>query len=271
MTYVFNFITHYPQQMKYITIILSLAVSLNIFAQSETPDLITDRPDQTESSSVVPLKSLQIETGFIMESNETSELIQKSFNYNTTLLRYGLLENFELRLGLAYLNDREQNKVTDIQTTMSGLSPLSAGFKLMISNEDGFIPEVALLGGLVLPFTAQSTYKPSYVAANMRFSISHTLSERLSIGYNLGAEWDGETAIPAYFYSVALGVSLSKKIGMFVESYGLLTNNSEHLADAGFTYAILPNLQLDISGGIGLNDTALDNFISCGLSLRLPE
>jgi hypothetical protein len=60
---------------------------------------------------------------------------------------------------------------------------------------------------------------------------------------------------------------------MFVESYGLLNeaSESEHLVDAGFTYALRPNFQLDISGGLGLNDAAIDNFISCGLSWRIPQ
>ncbi len=43
---------------------------------------------------------------------------------------------------------------------------------------------------------------------------------------------------------------------MFIESYGLILKESEgeHLLDMGFTYLVRPNIQLDISGGIGLND-----------------
>jgi hypothetical protein len=60
--------------------------------------LVTDRPDQTESSSVVPVHFLQIETGFIMKNDKMDSLIRKSFTYNTVLLHYGILENMELRL-----------------------------------------------------------------------------------------------------------------------------------------------------------------------------
>jgi hypothetical protein len=60
---------------------------------------------------------------------------------------------------------------------------------------------------------------------------------------------------------------------MFVESYGLLLEegDSEHLFDAGFTFLVLPNLQLDVSGGVGLNNNAMDNFLSFGLTYRLPN
>jgi len=66
------------------------------------PDLITDRPDQTESSSTVPKNSLQIETGVIYEnfSNDNTEF--QNLGLGTTLLRYGVWGNFELRLGSYY-------------------------------------------------------------------------------------------------------------------------------------------------------------------------
>ncbi len=259
--------------MRIILILGLVIVSLLAKAQDDVPELITDRPDQTESSSVVPQKSLQIETGFVVENYATDFIKQKSFSYNTTLLRYGLLKNFELRLGLEYLGEKVSIKNTDTTNTTSGIGPLYTGFKIKIAEEDGWKPEIAFLGGLVLPFTADKYFKPDYTAANIRFSFAHTLSDRFSIGYNLGAEWDGDTAVPGYFYSLALGIGLTDKLGMFVEAYGLLKEegNSENLFDTGFTYLVLPNFQLDVSGGIGLNENALDNFLSFGFTYRLPD
>ncbi|MDA3943120.1 MAG: transporter [Bacteroidetes bacterium] len=245
-------------------------ISGYIQAQNMVPELITDRPDQTESSVVVPLKSLQIETGFVLENDENDLIKQKSFTYNTTLLRFGLLKNFELRLGLEYLGEKVEIKKNDTLNSFSGLSPISTGFKVKIADEDGWKPEIAFLGGLVLPFTANDDFKPDYSAATIRFAFSHTISERFSLGYNLGAEWGGETAIPGYFYSIAIGIGLAENLGLFVESYGLIPEEgvSEHLFDAGFTYLIIPNFQLDLSGGIGLNNNAIDNFISLGFTYR---
>ena len=58
-------------RFKYIlaTILLTGSPTF-IKAQDNGAELITDRPDQTESSAVVPRKLLQIETGFLMENNE---------------------------------------------------------------------------------------------------------------------------------------------------------------------------------------------------------
>jgi len=256
-----------------LTLIFFMGLTAFVKAQNEIPELITDRPDQTESSTTVPFKSLQIETGFVLEKFETDLFKQTSYSYNTTLLRYGLLKNFELRLGLEYLGENVKIKNTDSTNSISGLGTVYTGFKVKIAEEESWKPEIAFLGGLVLPFTANKDFKPEYTAANIRFAFSHTLSDRFSLGYNLGAEWDGETAIPGYFYSVALGIGLTDKLGMFVESYGLVpeTGDAEHLVDAGFTYLVLQNFQLDISGGLGLNKNSIDNFISFGLSYRIPK
>lgn len=257
----------------FLTIFILAGFTLITIAQDEVPELVTDRPDQTESSVTVPLKSLQIETGFVVENDETESVKQKSLVYNTTLLRYGLLERMELRLGLSYLSEKVEIKNTDTTNTISGYSPLYAGFKIYVTEEKGWIPEIAFLAGLQLPFTAHHDFRLVHSSANMRFAFSHTLSERFSLGYNLGVEWDNDDAVPNYYYSMVLGVAVSDKLSAFVEGFGYIPEggDAEHLVDAGFTWLLFPNLQLDFSGGLGLNDKAIDNFISLGLSWRIPE
>jgi hypothetical protein len=247
-------------------------VLFQVKAQENAPDLVTDRPDQTESSIVVPLRSLQIESGFVYALDENPLARAKNISYNTTLMRYGLLENMEMRLGIEYAGEEVTDQSTGKKTSSYGFSPLYTGLKLQITHEKGFMPEIAFLAGLELPFTAHKTFKTSHTAANMRFSLSHTLSERFSLGYNLGAEWDGDTPVPSYFYSVALGLSITGKAGAFIEFYGLIPEKgiSTHLIDGGITFLIKQNLQLDASGGLGLNKEAVDYFISFGISYRLP-
>lgn len=260
-------------KILYFYLIICFFIPQILFAQEKIPDLVTDRPDQTESSTTVPLKYFQLETGFFMEINDRGLFREEAFAYNTSLLRYGLLENLELRLGIEYLGERTKTHISDSSYSISGFSPLYTGFKLKIEEENGWKPEIAFLGGLVLPFTAGNDFRPEYTAANIRFSFSHTLSDRISLGYNLGAEWDGDSAIPGYFYSLALGVGLTERLGAFGESYGLIKENGykEHMLDAGFTYLLSQNFQLDISGGIGLNENATDYFISFGFSYRIPK
>ena len=72
-----------------------------IFASSlcsgaEYPELITDRPDQTESSTTVPYQSVQIETGWLHSEEDDDDIETDTFPQ--TLLRYGLADGLELRL-----------------------------------------------------------------------------------------------------------------------------------------------------------------------------
>ncbi len=108
----------------YLFVGFTLIVTLVAMAQEGIPELITDRADQTESSSPVPLKSLQIETGFMLEKDHNESRKVKNTTYNTTLLRYGLLSAFELRLGLAYSDKKITAKTNDSTYTDKGFSPL---------------------------------------------------------------------------------------------------------------------------------------------------
>jgi hypothetical protein len=242
-------------------------------AQETVPELVTDRPDQTESSAVVPVKSLQIETGFIWENDESDTYKHSTIVYNSTLLRYGLLDRMELRLGLGYVSDKVKIKNTDTVNTTSGVTPLYTGFKVYITKENGWMPEIAFLGGLVIPAFAKEEFKAPNSAPTMRFAFSHTLSERFSLGYNLGAEWYGENAVPEYYYSLALGFTINDFMGTYIEGFGFIPEKgtAKHLIDAGFTFLVLSNLQLDISGGLGLSAESIDNYLSFGLSYRLPK
>ena len=112
-----------------------------ISAQEEetTPPLITDRPDATESPNTVPKGSLQIETGAFytsFEENSAGNSIElETIGYNTTLLRYGLLKNMELRLGWNFEEGRTKLNGTKLQDVMSGFTPLLTGLKINVAQE----------------------------------------------------------------------------------------------------------------------------------------
>jgi len=256
---------------KYLFLLTIFIWPLLVFAQSDYSEMVTDRPDQTESAQVVPLKNLQIETGFVREFNKKGKISYVDYAFNSTLLRYGLLKSLELRLGIEYLGARIDYLLDD-PITISGFGGLFSGVKYRILEEDGSKPGIAVLANLVFPFTANDRYKTDHTAAGLCLALSQSLSDKLSIGYNLGTEWDGNSNTAVWFYSVSMGIPLTSRLGMFIESYGFIPNwdKAAHLADAGFTYLILPNLQADLSAGLGLNDPATDHFISFGVSYRVP-
>jgi hypothetical protein len=86
-------------------------------------------------------------------------------------------------------------------------------------------------------------------------------------------EWDGFTSNANYLYTLSFGFQLGGGFGTFIESYGFIPEYgpADHRLDGGFTWAMKPNFQLDISSGIGLSEVSPDGFLSFGVSWRLPK
>jgi hypothetical protein len=137
--------------MKHISwTVLFCLFTVSLIAQDERPELVTDRPDQTESSVVVPRKSLQIETGISLTNDEAEGAESRTISLASTLLRYGLFENAELRVGVNYDLLRVSQAIGD--TSLQGFTPVDIGTKVYISEEDGFLPELALIASLTMPY-----------------------------------------------------------------------------------------------------------------------
>ena len=248
---------------------LLLGLSFSLFSQDtlKMPDIVTDRPTQSESPVIVPAGFFQIETGFIHEF-VTSD-ITNTF-YNTTLLRYGLVRGWEIRLGMDYLKSVEQWN-DDTQFITRGFTPVFISSKLHIAREQGIWPEVAFCAGVGVSKTGAGAFMTSYLAPSLKIIASHTIGRNFSLGYNIISAWDGETAQPTGIYTVSLGMSVSEGIGVFIENYAYFKKGLfDFRSDAGITWLIKKNLQVDLSGGLGLNSKAPNGFISCGISWRVP-
>ena len=256
--------------MKKIILFIVASFGVLLVSAQEKPELVTDRPDQTEAPVLVPKGAIQVETGFQIETDRQKNIETKNYTYNTTLLKYGVNEHFELRLINEYLGTSTHVEGDTKTTKVSGLSPLALGVKIKLAEEKGFWPQAAFIGHVNL-VSGSTEYEPDYTAADFRFTFAHTLSEKFSLSYNLGAEWDGETPDAAFLYTLSLGYRLNDRIGTFIEGYSFFPEHSkaDNRVDAGVTFLITPLVQWDISGGLGLSDNAPDGFVSTGLSFRL--
>ncbi len=258
-----------------IILILILLISgyLSVSAQTERPPLSTDRPDQTEAPTLLPQGYVQIETGFLFERDTPaaleSDTYVDSYNLGTSLLRYGFSNKIELRLGAGFTI--QQIKEGKIITEKSGLANVLISSKIFLADEDGIIPEGALLLNLFLPIGNKSFISDNLVPGLVLAS-RYTFTKWLGFSSNFGFRFF-ENNNQIIRYSFSLGSDIMPKIAIFIESFGRFSGNNKpaHLVDLGMTYRIIPNLQLDTSYGFALNDLAVDQFINFGASLRLPR
>lgn len=259
-----------------IFLFFSLVILTNIFSYAQENNtiepLVTDRPDATESSSTVGKGTLQIETGGFYDSFEKNNTQTENFTYNTTLIRYGILDNVEFRLGWDFVEGTTKVNGNKLDNVSSGFSPLLVGLKVDISEEKDGMPEIALIGHVFPVFSASADYRPETTAVDFRLSLSHTLNEKSSLGYNIGAEWGNDSPEAAAIYTVAYGYSLSNQFGFYAELYGDLPEDSSanHYWDAGFTYLASNDLQFDVYFGTSITE-GQDLLLAMGLSYRIRK
>ncbi|MFQ5607926.1 MAG: transporter [Candidatus Zixiibacteriota bacterium] len=235
--------------------------------------IVTDRPDQTESSASVPSGGFQVETGWTHSRDETGGIESTTNGFAQTLLRIGLLERVELRIGW---DGYGRVNPGSAQPTITGATDASIGGKIELWQERRGRPQAAALFSFTLPVGSKDLTSDR-VDPKVRLSLSHTLSESVSLGYNIGVEAssefasDGSTHTPVYsIYTLALGSDLAGSLGGFAELFGeLRTDESDapsNSFDGGLTYLFGETVQLDVAGGVGLSSAADDWFVTVGLS-----
>lgn len=248
---------------KYICIstLLLVMASSSIFAQT----IVTDRPDQTESSLTVPKGSFQIETGILIGSSKGNGISERQLLAPSTLLRYGLTKGIEIR----FVNQFESIKNKTTSKKANGVNDLEIGAKFQLVKKENINTEIAFLSHLILP-TGSEMLTNNKLGSINKLSISHTINENFGVGYNIGYDYFG-TGKGNFTYSLVFGFGLTDNIGFYVEPYGSVIefNNHEANFDAGFTYLIKDNFQLDASFGTGINHTM--NFFSLGMSINISK
>lgn len=233
-----------------------------IFYSSDfAQELVTDRPDQTESAVTVPLHSLQIETGFVYENSSENDFIMHNYSIAGTLFRYGLMNDFELRIGTGYIIQNGEESVNDVDD-------LLIGFKINLLEENSQEIDLGILAHSNIPISSNIQMKD--VEPEVIISAAKTITDYLSTGINLGGKYLDSLKAFEYIYTSAVGLSLLENINAFIEIYGNFSqaSSSKHNFDGGITYMLNDVLQLDLSAGKSLGQSTKSWFISTGISIR---
>src|SRR3954465_9613516 len=120
--------------MKQLAFIILIMISIKENLAQDMEPIKLDRPDQTETPAIVPVKYFQMENGFAYLYNDKHS---KVYTYPSTLMKYGIANFLDLRLvtGLVTTQLDDEN--------ITGIVPLTLGFKLNFLKEKGIIPQTA--------------------------------------------------------------------------------------------------------------------------------
>lgn len=235
---------------------------LLIMSKAFSQKIITDRPDQTESSITAGKNIFQIESGVLYQKDDDLN----SFFWPSTLFRYGITNGIELRFVSQY--ESTKNGLDGVDTKYSGFNDLEFGAKIQLLKKSTINTEMAFLSHIIIP-TAKKNLTSNHIGVVNKLSISHAITDKMGLGYNIGYDYVGLKS--SFTYSLALGFQLSKSIGFYIEPYGKWeeSNNYESNFDMGFSYLVNDNFQLDTSYGLGLNNDM--QYLSAGFSWRIQN
>lgn len=239
--------------------------------------LVTDRPDFTEASSTVGRGVAQIEFGWTYTYDADGAQSVRSNSYGEPLLRYGILDDWlEFRLAVFPVEQRTNTAGTSMST--SGTEDIYLGFKIALTPQEGFLPEMALIPQMTVPSGSNAfTNNKTLPGVNWIYGweINDFISTAGSTQFNRGVDGGTGQTYTEWAQSWTVAYGLTDELGAYTEWYGLFpagadTEQTQHYFNGGFTYLLSDDVQFDIRAGVGLNDAADDYFIGTGLSIRIP-
>ena len=180
--------------MKKIALFVFALISF-VEINAQEVEFAADRPGASTGPAIVSKGVIQWEQGMQYDGDGA----KGNFTYSNTLLRYGLFDGVELRLG------GDAFSYDYFGSWKSAFSGLGIGAKIRCCDEQGAIPAVAVLADFQIPSTGTEGFAAEYFTPSLYLLFENTLSDKLSLGYNVGAEWDGLTPSPATFLAVGLG------------------------------------------------------------------
>jgi len=233
----------------------------------ERGDLVTDRPDFTESSVVVGKGFWQLETGAAYVGDADGA---RAFAAPQALLRLGLTNRFELRLGASgFLAERP---TIGAEQTVGG-SDFEVGAKLTLLDEDRHGVALALIPIVSLPVGSEA-FSSGGVDPTLKITWARELPNGfgLSGNVNVMSQSEEHMHLTREAWSVSVGHDLVLGWGGYAEVYGFSSLERDGKAawtfNGGLTRGIGSDRQFDVTVGRGLTVAAPDWFVSAGFSLR---
>jgi hypothetical protein len=261
-------------------ILAALCLACSGTAGAAEDDAISpDRPSVAESSQVVGKGRFQLETGLQWDRLRDETVHERTLT-TPTLLRIGLGERAELRIetdGRTIVHDADP--ASGQHTVTAGYADTSVGVKWHLRDQqEGQMsqPSLGVLLHADLP-SGSRTLRGRGVRPSLRLAADWELPNDYALTVMPGVGVDSDERGARYGYGV-LAVELDKAFGErlhgFVELAAPQIARASHggtqaVFDAGLTYLVNKDLQVDAALMRGLNRRTPDLGLTVGLSLRL--
>jgi hypothetical protein len=252
----------------------------------------TDRPDFTDSPFSVGKGVTVWESGYTFRQIHDAETHLNRRTVPEMLLRYGLTDEFELRIRWnGYVILDEHHLPTGMSNTLFGGDDPILFFKWELLQQDVWRPMVTVLSGTSIPAGTRGV-SANQLQPHINVVVGWGIRRWLYFKASTGVDWIKSTtpslenptsASPffrmvrdntnVYHNSASLLFQASQHVGGFVEwfsfaSTGAQDNRAVHYFDTGLYFYVTPNVQLDVRIGKRLSTEVNEVITGTGFSVR---
>jgi hypothetical protein len=251
--------------MGKIVIIALVFYGCMLSSYGQEKEMNTDRPDQTEETQVVNKRQLQVETGFLYNHFDTGQ----SALISRTMVRYGISKKWEV--GILVEQGRERDRY--IKETVQSTYPLAVRIKTAVLESHTWLPDITLIGYLQLPYTAVHTKEGWRRSTSLMAAFLHEVGSDWKIEYNVGFQQEAFSDDIAWKVNSSVHYKLTKKAELFVGYFSRFQLNEDpfHNLDAGISYKVKDNMQIDLAGGSSILYDEPNRFLTLGFSIAIPK
>jgi hypothetical protein len=226
-------------------------------------EIITDRPDVTNSSVVIPAGSLQIENGVNLSARDGDRVIDGT----NTRLRFGIANCLE------FLVDTPTYFANVGNPQNSGFSDVAPALKWQISPVPGKV-DLSAVFGVALP-----TGSAGIAGPGAQPYLQFPWSWELRSGWGLSGMFteffrpSDPTSKRVTETTFAIEKQVTERASLFVEYVGdyPASGSPAQLLNSGGLYRLAPDQQLDFHVALGLNHNAPSYIVGVGYSVRFDE
>lgn len=246
-------------------------------------EMITDRPDTTESPFTVDAGHFQFELSLLDYAyNDDGGVLGDTLSVLPSNIKFGLLNNVDLQLVFTpYV--RERTRSNGAETRTDGFSDdTQIRLKLNLWGNDGPQARSIDTAFAVMPFvkfpTGSGDLSNDHVEGGLILPLAVALPADFGLGMMVKVDIVYNEASGGYgvnfVHTATLGRAIPciEQLGGYIEYIGIAPHQTggtyQAIASSGLTFALNDNWVLDCGGTVGISDSADDFTVFVGMSFR---
>lgn len=243
-------------------------------------EIETDRDSFTPATSTAGRRRLIVESAYTFLDNR---VVKETHSFPELLLRYGLTDRVEMRLGWNY---EAGGAGAEVSGAEAGEEPFASrgqvirehslqyGVKVGLTEQSGWLPRsVAILQGSTPTGGSVGTSTASQLIATYAAGWQLPNRWRFDTAMRYGTASEAGDRFNNWAPSAVLRVPVGERWAVHGEYFGVFTtgktkNDTRHYFSPGVHYLVTPDLEVGVRLGWGLNDQSARFFTNVGFGWR---